>query len=31
MPLGPVSLSTDYLHGTEGGCIRVAAVPHIIL
>ena len=24
MPLGPVSLSKDYLHGTEGGCIRVA-------
>ena len=31
MPAGPFTISKDFIHGTEEGCIRVTAVPHIII
>ena len=31
MPAGPFTISKDFMHGTREGCLRVTAVPHIIL
>ena len=31
MPAGPFTISKDFMHGTKEGCLRVTAVPHIIL
>ncbi|MBQ7193398.1 MAG: DUF4357 domain-containing protein [Synergistaceae bacterium] len=31
MPLGTFTISKDFIHGTEDGCIRVTAMPHIIM
>lgn len=31
MSLQPFSISKNFIHGTEDGCLRVSAVPHIII
>ena len=31
MSLQPFSISKNFIHGTEDGCLRVTAVPHITI
>ena len=31
MPQVPFNVTTDYMHATAGGCVRVVAVPHITI
>jgi len=31
MPQVPFSVTTDYMHATAEGCVRVVAVPHIMI
>lgn len=31
MPIGPFSIDKNFLQGTEDGCIRVEAIPHVII
>ena len=31
MPQVPFSVTTDYMHVTAEGCVRVVAVPHITI